>query len=283
MRHSPVLRGLLRACALSCAALLGLILVFLVLRSAGFFAQHGALALLTDAGWQPTAGLFNIVPMLAATVIIACGAVVLAAPLGILLALFGRFVCPGQVRRFYIAVIELLAGIPSVVYGLWGLVVLVPLIAAWAPPGASVLAAILVLAIMVLPLMVVSVDNALGQLPRDWLEAGQALALSRWGMIRHVILPASWPAIRSGAVLQTGRALGETMAVLMVCGNVVQIPTSVFDPARTLTANIALEMAYASTDHARALVACGLVLFALSVALVMLAGQGSNRSVSAHA
>ena len=135
---------------------------------------------------------------------------------------------------------------------------------------------------MILPLMVLMVDTAIGQLPRHWVEAGQALALSRFGMIRHVVVPAIWPAIRSGAVLQTGRALGETMAVLMVCGNVVQVPGSWFEPARTLTANIALEMAYATGRHQQGLMICGLLLFLMAGALVWLSNNGRNLRHSYH-
>ncbi|MGJ8668885.1 MAG: phosphate ABC transporter permease subunit PstC [Oceanococcus sp.] len=273
MRDSPLFRLLIRGTAISSVALLGLIVVFLIHGSWGFFQREGAAALFTDSSWQPTSSLWNIVPMLLASLLVALGAVLLAAPLGIALALYCRYFSPAFLSRFYLALIELLAGIPSVVYGLWGLVILVPIIAAWVPPGASLLAGILILAIMVLPLMTLSVDNALRMMPPTWMQAAQALSLSRVGMIRQVFLPQAWPAIRRGAVLQTGRALGETMAVLMVCGNVVRMPSSVFDPARTLTANIALEMSYATQEHVQALLACALILLILTAALVFSAPQ----------
>lgn len=282
MRASPALHWTLRAGALSSLLILALICVFLLIRSAPFFSQVGAAALWEDTGWYPLDGDFRILALLAGTVAVAAGAVLLAAPLGVLLGLFGRYYAPAPLARIYRSLIELLAGVPSVVYGLWGLVVLVPMIARWVPPGASVLAGILVLALMVLPLMVLMVDTAIAQLPRRWLDAGHALALSRTGMIRHVILPAIRPAIRSGAVLQTGRALGETMAVLMVCGNVIQVPGSWFEPARTLTANIALEMAYATGQHQQALMVCGLLLFLMAATLVLLADTGHRAEAARH-
>jgi len=162
----------------------------------------------------------------------------------------------------------LLAGIPSVVYGFWGLVTLAPLVRQWHPPGVSLLTAILVLTLMILPTVALTVDAALAAVPVIHLRAAAALALSRWGMIRAVILPQARSGIASGMLLAAGRALGETMAVLMVAGNVVQQPHSLFDSVRTLTANIALEMAYAMGDHRAALFVSGLALLLMVLALV---------------
>ena len=196
-------------------------------------------------------------------------ALVIAGPVAVLLAAWLRYFAP-SVRRPVLTLVELMAGIPSVVYGLWGMLVLVPWINRLAPPGASWLAASLVLALMILPLALLVTDTALGQLPARYLQAGQALSLSRVGMLRRVLLPQAGPAIVSGLVLQFGRALGETMAVLMVAGNVVRWPTSLFDPVRTLTANIALEMAYATGDHRVALFASGLLLLLVTAVLLAL-------------
>jgi phosphate transport system permease protein len=163
----------------------------------------------------------------------------------------------------------LLAGIPSVVYGFWGLVVLVPLIGRIQPPGTSLLAGIAILTIMILPTIALMADASLAKVPPEYLRGAAALGLSRWGMIRGVVFPAAKSGLFTGVILETGRAIGETMAMLMVCGNVVQTPKSLFDPMRTLTANIALEMAYATGDHRSALFVSGLVLMALIVALVV--------------
>ena len=162
---------------------------------------------------------------------------------------------------------------PSVVFGFWGLLVLVPWIARLAPPGASVLAGMLVLALMILPLVALTADAALAQVPQQYLRGAAAMGLSRWGTIRKITLPVAMPGILSGVVLQTGRALGETMAVLMVSGNVVQVPSSWFQPVRTLTANIALEMSYAVDQHRTALFVSGLLLLILTIVLVVIADR----------
>ncbi len=209
--------------------------------------------------------------MLLGSLYVAAGAVLLATPLGIAVALFGRFYAPAVLAQGYRGLMELLAGIPSVVFGFWGLMVIVPAIGRWVPPGASVLAGVLVLALMILPLVALTADAALAKVPVHYLRSATALGVSRWGMIRRIALPVALPGILSGVVLQSGRALGETMAVLMVCGNVVQLPGSWFEPVRTLTANIALEMAYATGTHRTALFVSGLLLLLLTIALVGLA------------
>ena len=268
MRASRLLNTVLRTAAVVTLLILGLILTYFVLRSLPFFLAEGPISLITDDGWFPAQAQFNLVPMIIGSLWVATGAVLLAAPAGVLLAMFAHFYAPPWLARVYRLVVEVLAGIPSVVYGFWGLVVLVPLIAAVVPPGASILAAIIVLALMLLPLMLLVVDQAITQLPPGWIKAAQALALTRWSVIRKLVLPTTWPQIYTGFILQSSRAIGETMAVLMVCGNVIQIPGNLFEPARTLTAHIALEMAYATDTHADALFVAGLLLLLMSVLLV---------------
>lgn len=280
-RRDLLLVWLLRSCALLAGAIVLLIAAFLVLESLPGLRRVGLGRFLTDSSWHPAAeaerGQFNLLPMLVGTLLATAGAVTIATPLGICSALFCHFYAPPPLARAYRRLIELMAGIPSVVYGLWGLTVLVPLIARWQPPGASLLAAVVVLSVMVLPTIALVADAAVENVPREYLRAAAALGLSRWGTIRGVVLPAARSGLLTGVVLETGRAIGETMAVLMVCGNVVQLPRSVFDPVRTLTANIALEMAYALGDHRSALFVSGLLLLAMIVVLVgftELTGQG---------
>ena len=146
--------------------------------------------------------------------------------------------------------------------------VLVPLIGSIHPPGPSLLAGIVILAIMILPTIALVADASLANVPQQYVRGAAALGLSRWGTIRGVVFPAAKSGLFTGIILETGRAIGETMAILMVCGNVVQTPHSLFDPIRTLTANIALEMAYALGDHRAALFVSGLVLMAMIAALV---------------
>ncbi|MEC8880417.1 MAG: phosphate ABC transporter permease subunit PstC [Pseudomonadota bacterium] len=275
------LRYLLRASALLAALALGGIVAVLLWRTLPFLLAHGSG--LFDSGWHPRAGEYGMAAMIAGSLLVSLLALALAAPVAVVLAAWLRFYAPAAIRRPTLMLVELMAGIPSVVYGLWGLLVLVPWINQWAPPGASWLAGSLVLALMVLPLALLVTDAALCQLPAAWWRAGDAMSLSRLGMLRRVLLPAAAPSILSGVVLQFGRALGETMAVLMVCGNVVQWPHSVFDPVRTLTANIALEMAYATGDHRVALFVSGLLLMAVTALLLVVAWRLRAANLGGHA
>lgn len=263
----------LRLAAALVAGLLGLVALFLLRESWPVLQGIGASRLWTDDAWHPTEQLYGLAPMLGATLLASLGALLLAVPLGVASALFCRFYAPPFVARAYRRIIELLAGIPSVVFGFWGLTVLVPLIARWEPPGASLLAAILILALMVLPTVALTSAAALAAVPAAWLQGAAALGLSRRGVLLGVALPAARGGILAGVLLAAARALGETMAVLMVSGNVVQTPASLFDPVRTLAANIVLEMAYAVGDHRAALFASGLVLTGLVLVLASVAAR----------
>jgi phosphate transport system permease protein len=258
----------LRGAALVTGVIAVLIAVFLVLESLPILRAVGIARFFTDSDWRPTDGLYNLVPMLWGTLFAMTGAVLVATPLGILSAVFCHYYAPPRVAAVYRRMIELLAGIPSVVYGLWGLMVLVPMIGSLRPPGPSLLAGIAVLSIMILPTIALSADAALANVPVEYRRSAAALGISRWSTVRHVIFPAAKSGLFTGVILETGRAIGETMAILMVCGNVIKTPTSLFEPVRTLTANIALEMAYAMGSHRSALFASGLLLLVMIIALV---------------
>lgn len=269
----------LRACAIVAGGILLLVCAFLVKESWPALNHIGLARFFTDARWGPagTQGQFNLLPMLWGTLFAMAGSVLVATPLGVLSAIFCHYYAPPPVARVYRRLIELLAGIPSVVYGLWGLVVLVPLIRQLHPPGPSLLAGILILTLMILPTIALMADAALANVPAHYLRSAAALGLSRWSTTVRVVLPAAKSGLFTGVILETGRAIGETMAILMVCGNLVQTPDSLFDPIRTLTANIALEMAYALGDHRSALFVSGLVLLAMIVALAAAAEMLSRR------
>ncbi|MGR9051916.1 MAG: phosphate ABC transporter permease subunit PstC [Gammaproteobacteria bacterium] len=263
---------LLRTSACVSAAVVVLILLFLLQESRPILSHVPLRRFFGDASWHPSSGLFNIEPMLTATFYATFGSVLLATPPAVASALFGRFYAPRALASIHRRLIELLAGIPSVVYGFWGLTTLAPLLGRLHPPGVSLLAGILVLALMILPTIALTADAALAAVPVEYMLGAEALGLSRWGRIRVAVLPAARAGIASGILLATGRAVGETMAVLMVAGNVVQQPHSLFDSVRTLTANIALEMAYAMGDHRSALFVSGLALMAMVLVLVGLSG-----------
>lgn len=262
----------LRAAAGLSAAVVVLIFFFLAFESMPALQKVGLAAFLADS-WHPTEQRYGLAPMLAGSLLVSIGSVVLAGSFGILSAVFCRFYAPPPIARFYSGIIEILAGIPSVLYGFWGLMVLVPWIGSLQPPGPSLLAGILILALMILPTVALTAYSSLQAVPRTYLEGAAALGMTRWGTVRRVALPAARSGLWTGLVLAAARALGETMAVLMVCGNVVQVPRSLFDPVRTLTANIALEMAYALDEHRSALFVTGLLLLCLVIAL-MATAQG---------
>jgi len=261
----------LRLGAMIAALVMLLILIFLLTESWPALIQITPTRFITDASWHPLEGTYNLTPMLSGTLLASVGALVLAIPLGLASALFIVFYASARLATSYRRLIELLAGIPSVVFGFWGLTTLVPLIAQLHPPGASLLAAILILTLMILPTITLTAFSALQAVPDEFLHGATALGLSRWGMIYGVALPAARIGIVSGIMLAAGRAIGETMAVLMVAGNVVQHPAGLFDSIRTLAANIALEMAYAMGDHRAVLFVTGLLLMLLVIILTVAA------------
>ncbi len=256
------------------------IVLFVLMRSWPALAQVGVLRFVTDGGWYPQAaaqaGQFNLLPMILASLLSAAGALVLAGPLGLLVAVFLSDYAPRNAVTPLRAGVELMAGVPSVVYGLWGLVTLVPLIAAWQPPGASLLTGILVLTLMLLPTMALAAHAALMAVPDEYRLAAAGLGFGRAGALWTVVIPAARSGLWGALILSLARASGETMAVLMVTGNVARVPDSLFAPVRTLTANIALELAYATEVHRSALFVSGLVLAGVVAVLVLVAERAAG-------
>lgn len=270
---------LLAALASVSAGVLLLIGVFLWLEAWPALRAGGWQRFVAAGGWHPLEQQFGMLPMLAGTVLLALGAVALAGLLGLACALFVRFYAPARAAVPLQRLLEMMAGIPSVVYGLWGLTVLVPLIAARAPPGASLLAGILIVAMMVLPTVALLSDAALRAVPSSYVAGAYALGMSKTGTVLQVVLPAARGGIIGAVLLAAGRAVGETMAVIMVAGNIVQLPSSVFDPVRVLTANIAMEMAYAVGEHRASLFVSGLVLILIGALLAAMAAPLAQRRV----
>lgn len=268
-----LLQGILRVGAVISALVMLLISLFLVVESWPVLGQISPVRFFTDTSWHPLEGAYQLMPMLVGTLYASVGALLLAIPLGIASALFIVYYVSPRLAKWYKRLVELLAGIPSVVFGFWGLTTLVPLINQLHPPGASLLAAILVLTLMILPTITLTAYSALMVVPVEFLRNAIALGISRWGMIQGVALPAAKNGIAAGIILAAARALGETMAVLMVAGNVVQYPETFFDPVRTLAANIALETAYAMGDHRAVLFVSGLLLMLLVMVLSGMAGS----------
>lgn len=276
MRTEIWLFRLLKLSALAVIALLMIVIAFLVHESWKVMHEVSMPKFFLDGEWHPTENSFGMLSMLLSSLAASIGAMILAGPMGVGCAVFCTMFAPSSVAKTYKRILAVLAGIPSVVYGFWGLTVIVPAIAAWQAPGASLLAGTIILGLMILPTVTLTSEAALEAVPQSYIAGSQALGLSRGATILHVVLPAARSGIIAGAVLALARALGETMAVVMVSGNITQIPASVFDPIRTLTANIALEMAYAVGNHRSALFVSGLVLIMFVCALVLVSERFSR-------
>ena len=253
---------LLFLAACSSTAILALIAVFIFMEGAPILVRSGFAHFLAGRTWAPLEGQFGILPFILGSIWVTAGSLILGVPLGVSCATYLALFAPPRWAVVLKPAIELLAGIPSVVYGFLGVLWLAPLIRTYlGGPGLSILGASCVLAIMILPTIVgVSID-ALQAVPRSYREGSLALGATEWQTTRRVVLRAARSGILAGVILGMGRAVGETMAVIMISGNATHIPGSILDSVRTLTANIAIEMGYAVGDHRRALFATGVVLF----------------------
>lgn len=219
---------------------------------------------LTGIEWRPGQGTFGILYMIVGSVFATAGAVVIGVPIGLLTAVFIAELAPKSLAKIVSPAVELLAGIPSVLYGVFGLGIIVRFLKDYSPysQGQSLLATILVLSVMILPTVVSMSVAAIRAVPSSYKEGSLALGASNIQTIFKVVIPAAKSGILAGVILGIGRAIGETMAVMLVCGNPVGgIPTSLWDKIRPLTTNIALEMGYASGMHQDLLFSTGVVLF----------------------
>ena len=255
-----------------------LAITFFILREGAPLLFEVGLGNFLSTDWRPMAGRYGIGAMLVGSIAVTAGALAVGVPLGIACAIVLGEMSPRVVRLVLKPTIEILAGIPSVVYGFMGIVVVLPWIREHlGGPGASGLAGAAILGIMILPTIIAISLDALRAVPRSYREGSLAMGATQWQTIWRVVLPAARSGIVAGVILGVGRAVGETMAVVMVTGNAVQLPHSPLDPLRTLTANLALEMAYAAGDHRAALFATAIVLFLGIVVLNAVAGMVRGR------
>ena len=254
----------------SYASVLGLggILFFLLLKGVPPMLRYGVGDFLTGTVWHASKGEFGVFPMLLTTVLVSLGALLFAVPLGIGTAIFLHERAPKRLASLVRPGVELLAGIPSVVYGFVGLVLLVPwLHSVFGGGGDSLFAAMLLLSVMILPTIVATAETALAAVPKSHKEGALALGASPMQSIFQVQIPAAKSGILTGIILALGRALGETMAVILVIGNSVALPKSLLSRGRTLTGNIAMEMGYATSEHQGMLFASGVVLLVMIMLL----------------
>ena len=270
-------------CAFASIVVFLTIIVFIFKEGLPAFQRVGLIDFLFGTEWRPSLGEYGILPMIVGSLYVTFGALIIAVPLGIGCAILLAEVAPFKVRTILRPAVELLVGIPSVVYGLVGLLLIVPLIRQIGGTGFSIAAASIVLAAMILPTIISISEDAIRAVPRGYKEGSLAIGATHWQTIWHVLLPAARSGIAAGIILGMGRAIGETMAMIMVIGNSVQMPISPLDSARTLTGNIAVEATYASPEHMSALLATAVVLLFLtlflnSIALVTLKRGGHLRN-----
>ena len=272
MRSGDVIGKILFLCA-SFSAVVVFLITFFLLREGIRVLNWG---FITGMTWSPHRDMFGIFPTLVGTVYVVAGAVVIATAIGVPTAIYLAEFAPFWLRNIVKSTVEVIVGIPSVVIGFFGLMVLVPFIRNnIGGRGESILAGWIVLAFMILPNLITIAEDSLRAVPRAYREASLALGATRWQTVRNVVLPTAASGIRAALVLGIGRAMGETMAVLMVVGNpeTPWIPTGVLDRVRMLTSTIAIEYSYAEwgSSHQYALFAIGVVLFFMVTALNFIA------------
>ena len=267
LKEKLLARGFLLI-AFSTLTILALICVFIFTEGVPIIAKVGLGNFLFGMKWAPSQGIYGIFPMIIGSITVTAGAAILGVPTAICCAIFLTEFAPSFVSKIVRPAIQILAGIPSVVYGFWGLNYIVPFIREHlGGPGLSILAGSIILGIMILPTVISITEVSILALPPLYKEGSLALGATHWQTIYRTLLPAAKSGIMTAVILGIGRAIGETMAVIMVLGNATAMPGSILDPVRTLTTNIGIEMGYASGDHQQALFATGIVLLVIIIIL----------------
>ncbi len=248
----------------ACVSILAVVLIcgFLFVNGFPAIAEIGPLKFLGGIIWKPQEGQFGILPMIIGSIYATAIAILVGVPIGLLCSVFMAKFCPKKLYRILKPAISLLAGIPSIVYGFFGLVVIVPMMQnLFGGSGKSVLTAGILLGIMILPTIIEISESSIRAVPQSYYEGSLALGATHERSVYCAMLPAAKSGIMAGVILGIGRAIGETMAVVMIAGNQTVIPTSLLSGARTMTANIVMEMGYATDLHRGALIGTGVVLF----------------------
>lgn len=250
--------------AAACLSIVAVLLICIFLFGNGVSAIHeiGLKAFLLGSKWKPSNNLYGILPFILGSICVTAGSLLIGVPLSLLTAVFLANYCPKRLYPILKAAVNLMAGIPSVVYGFFGLVWMVPLMRELTgKDGSTMLTASILLGIMVLPTITGVAETALRSVPQSYYEGALALGATRERSIFSIVMPAAKSGILAGIVLGIGRSIGETMAVIMVAGNQTWMPQGVLKGVRTMTANIVMEMGYATDLHRKALIATGVVLF----------------------
>lgn len=267
----------------ACVSVLAVVLICVFLFKNGFSAisQIGLKEFLTGTEWKPKSNIFGILPMIVGSIYVTAGAIIIGVPIGILCAVFLAKFCPSALYKVLKPVVNLMAGIPSVVYGFFGLMLIVPMFQQiFGSSGKGLLTASIILGIMILPTIISVSEAAIRAVPGMYYEGALALGATKEKSVLFTVVPAAKSGILAGVVLGIGRAIGETMAVIVVAGNQPQIPHSLLDGVRTMTANIVIEMGYATDLHREALVATAVVLFVFILIINLLVSVLRSRSQS---
>ncbi len=266
---------LLAACTSVLAV--ALICIFLFANGIPAIGEIGVLDFLTGTRWKPGNDIYGILPFILGSIYVTAGAIVIGVPIAIFTAIFLARYCPKRIYPFLKKATELMAGVPSVVYGFFGLVVLVPLVReVFDCKGNVMLTACILLGIMILPTVIGVTESAIRGVPENYYEGSLALGATKERTIFRIVLPAAKSGVLAGVVLGIGRAIGETMAVVMIAGNQPIIPKSLLKGVRTLTSNIVMEMGYAADLHREALIATAVVLFVF-ILIINLCVSALNR------
>lgn len=280
-KKEKMIKWILVSFALSSLFFLFLIFLFILFEGLPLFLKVGVSKIVGGFKWAPTKGSFGIFPMIVSSFLVTIGALVVGAPLGLSCAIYLSEYSGKKMKMFLKPALELLAGIPSVVYGFLGVIYIVPLVRNYlGGSGFSLLSTSIILGVMILPTIISISFDAITSVPKTYREASFAVGATKWQTIYKVILPSARSGILAGFILGMGRAIGETMAVIMIAGNALKIPTSLLDPLRTLTGNIALELAYATGDHRQGLFSTGVVLMVIIMILNYIANFGIKRRMS---
>ncbi len=256
------MRALFFICACISVAAVVLICVFIFSNGVPAIKEIGFTNFILGKSWKPKQNLYGIFPMIVASVYVTAGAIIIGGPIGILTAIFLAYYCPKGVYRVVKPMINLLASVPSIIYGFFFLVAVVPVMQKLTGTGGKgMLTASILLGLMILPTIINTSEASLNAVPSQYLEGALALGATKEHSIFKTVLPAAVSGVLSGVILGIGRAIGETMAVIMIIGNQPVLPSSLVSGVRTLTGNIVIEMAYASGLHRGALIGTAVVLF----------------------
>lgn len=276
-----IMKTIFMTAALVSIAAVVLICTFLFASGVPAIGKIGFLKFIFGMEWRPGNGIFGIFPMIIGSLYVTAGALIIGVPVGIFAAIYMAEFCPKWLYKIMKPAVNLMAGIPSVVYGFFGLVVIVPFIRnTFGGRGLSLLAGSILLGLMILPTIISMTETSIRAVPRSYYEGGLALGASHERSVFFTVVPAAKSGIFAGVVLGIGRAIGETMAVMMVAGNQPVIPESLTDGVRTLTINIVMEMGYSTDLHREALIATAVVLFVFILIINLsfnLIKRGKNR------